>query len=148
MNIPVFSIGEILVFLAAFAVAIIAWGWFRDQYEPAWTGRLPRFTRRWYGTRAHICLKSEAEGLEIPDLYEVIEWGDDSTPVPWLCVRFAPDPEAEASWRPVTDFSAAYVRRFHPVIALELLLKGYPGSPFLYDPLPLGHGAPPAEAAP
>ena len=131
-----------LAAVAFVAVACWAWNWFRDQYEPAWTSRLPRFTRRWYGTGAHVCLKVAAEGLDVPDRYEVLEWGDRFTPVPWLCVRNMEDEDAVALWGPVTDFSALYVRKWHPFLALRLLLTGHPMSPRSHDSLPLGHGAP------
>jgi hypothetical protein len=134
---------QILAFLGVFLVVTLAWSWFRDQYEPVWTGRLPRFTRRWYGLRAHVCFKS---GCEPPDRHEVIEWGDDSTDVPWLCVRNIDlvsyeDGPPEPFWAPLTDFSPYAVRRFHPVWALRSLLEGRPVSPFSYDTLP----APPAS---
>jgi hypothetical protein len=137
-TIPVWAI---LALLAAMALIDAVWSWFRDQYEPRWSGRLPRFTRRWYGTGAHVCLKSAADGLDIPDRYEVVEWGDDSTDIPWLCVRNLEHEEAEASWGPVTEFSDFYVRRFRPFIAARLLFSGHPVSPFSYHPLPQVRGA-------
>jgi hypothetical protein len=112
---------QILALIGVFLVATLAWGWFRDQYEPVWTGRLPRFTRRWYGLRAHVRIRSE-EGHEIPDLFEVVEWGDDSTEVPWLCVRTVGDENAVSFWAPVTGFTPVAVRRLRP--------------PFSYAPLP------------
>jgi hypothetical protein len=138
-------IWQILAFLGVFLVVTSAWSWFRDQYEATWAGRLPRFTRRWYGTRAHVRIRS-GEGHEIPGLFEVLEWGDDSTEVPWLCVRDLEDEDTGAFWRPVTDFCDYSVRQFHPVWALRSLLEGHLVSPFSYHALPYGHGAPEVDA--
>jgi hypothetical protein len=128
-------IWQILVFLAAFGVVVLTWGWFRGQYEVTRTGRLPWFTRRWYGLGAWVCLKSGGRDVTPPDRFEVIEWGDDSTEVPWLCVRNL-DEEGGALWLPVTDFSPFCVRRLHPVMALGSLFVGRPVSPFTHDTLP------------
>jgi hypothetical protein len=101
----------VLSILAAVVIADWAWGRFRDQYEVAWHGRLPRLTRRWYGTGARIRSRDMAR---FPDIYEVLEWGDDSTDVPWLAVRSVTDEDAERVWVPVTAFAAFQVRGVWP----------------------------------
>jgi hypothetical protein len=105
---------QILTFLGAALVTTSAWDWFRDQYEP--TGHFGlRFTRRWYGTGAHVCFRVDAD-LEDPDWFRVIEWGDDSTDVPWVLIGPPDDEEFPPCWCPVTDLAPYAVRRLHPWI--------------------------------
>ena len=130
MNTPV-HLSTILVVIGAVLVATAAWEWFRDQYEPAGRYGL-RFTRRWYGTRAHVCFRSDA-GLEDPAWFRVVEWGDDHTDVPWVVIAAPDDEEFPACWCPVTDLAPYAVRRLHPWIFRYGWLR-IP-MPFLHVPL-------------
>jgi hypothetical protein len=135
-------IWQILAFLGAFLCVTLAWGWFRDKYEVTWAGRLPRFTRRWYSLGAWVRLKSAGRKATHPERFEVLEWGDDSTEVPWLCVLnidfagYAEFGPPHPRWMPAEDFIPFAVRRFRPVMALGSLFAGHPVSPFTHDTLP------------
>lgn len=132
----------IAVLLIAGLTLAGAINWFAGQYEVSWAGRLPRFTRRWYSLGAWVHLKYGGRKVAPPDRFEVLEWGDDSTEVPWLCVRnidfagYADFDPPQARWMPAEDFIPFAVRRFHPVMALGSLLAGRPVSPFTHDTLP------------
>lgn len=121
---------QILAVLGALMVIDGIWSWFRDQYEPVPGARFPRFARRWYATGAHIRNRDMAR---FPDIYEMLEWGDDSTDVPWLVVRPVGDEDAEHRWLPVTLFAAYQVRRFRP--HWRHAGTGHTGL-FIYRPLP------------
>jgi hypothetical protein len=102
--------------LAGDAIAMIQ-EWLKDRYELTWTGterlKRPGIERRWYGTNARV-----RRSLGV---YQVIQWSEESTEVPWLLVQDA-DGEA-ACWAPVTDFAPHEVRRFpfgyRPVVRAE-----------------------------
>ncbi len=134
--------------IAGLALAGIL-NWFTGQYEVAWPGRLPRFTRRWYSRGAHVCLKSGGRNPADPDRFEVLEWGDESTETPWLCVRnidfagYADFDPPQASWVRAEDYAPYAVRRFHPVLAARSLAAGHPAWPFWYETLPLSRSAAP-----
>jgi hypothetical protein len=108
--------------------------WFADQYEISWTRTGPRATRRWYGMRARVFLRDDAkrweqrnqgryvDNEEFP-VFSVLEWLNESTPVPWLLVQRADDGEEgpgdedlEPFWAPVTSFAPCTVRRLRPWI--------------------------------
>lgn len=95
---------QILALLAVAVIVSSAHGWAADQYEFRWSG----FTRRWYGTRAHVCLRAE-EDDDDAERYTVIAWDDEGTDVPWLLVE-AMDDDWTAHWAPVTDFAPYTVR--------------------------------------
>src|ERR1700729_4061928 len=105
MNITIANLGWILV---AWLLAGAVFGAIQDrlsnQYEFKWF----RVTRRWYGTNAHVCLKSGGRCPEKPDRFQVLAWDGEHTEIPWLLVRnidfagymdFGPP---RASWYPVT----------------------------------------------
>ena len=125
-----FHLWQILAALGVMLAVNLAWSWFRDQYEPAWTGRFPRFTRRWYATGAHVRSRDMAR---FPDIYEVLEWGDDSTDVPWLVVQSVEEEDAPREWVPVTAFAAFQVRKLRP--HWRHAVTGHTGL-FIYRPLP------------
>lgn len=90
------------------------------QYEVTRHGRWFRVNRRWYGTRAHVCLRG-AEDDDDPDLYVVLDRDDENTAVPWLkACKLDPDhitrwaEDAEPLWAPVTEFAPYSVRMFRP----------------------------------
>lgn len=122
-----------LVIIASVAAFCAAWDWFRDHYEPAWHGRLPRFTRRWYGTGARVCFKADAD-LADPAWFQVLEWGDDHTDVPWVLLYVPDDEEFPACWCPVTDLAPYALRRLHPWVFRYRWLR-IP-LPFGYMPVP------------
>ena len=126
MSTPI-PIWTVFALLAIALVVNWAWAWFRDQYEITWAGRFPRPARRWYATGAHIRSRDMAR---FPDIYEVLEWGDESTDVPWLCVQALADGDPPREWVPVTAFAAWQVRRFRPHRASGR------GWLFAYRPLP------------
>jgi hypothetical protein len=109
-------IWQILAFLGVFLVITSAWGWFRDQYEPVWTGRLPRFTRRWYGSGARVCFRSDAD-LADPAWFRVAGWIDEGTDVPWVQIAAPGDEDFPSCWCPVTDLAPYAVRSLRPPFA-------------------------------
>jgi hypothetical protein len=93
-----------------------ALGWLADQYTIAGF----RVTRRWYGTRAHVCRRGR-EDDEAPARFIVLCRDTENMPVPWLKVcqldenhitKWAED--ATPFWAPVTDFAPYTVRKFRP----------------------------------
>jgi hypothetical protein len=121
MNITVSQLGWYLV---AFWVAGIVLGWVQDwicdRFEFRVSRRGVRAARRWYGTAAHVCLRSAADDDD-PDRFTVLARRDENTVVPWLLVhRLDPeyltywDEDAEAFWAKVTDFAPYAVRRVRP----------------------------------
>lgn len=106
----------VFILLAASVAASSVWDWLADQYEFRWSG----VTRRWYGTRAHVCLRGH-EDDETPALYVVLERDTENLPVPWLkACLLDPDhitkwaEDAEPFWAAVTDFAPYTVRKFRP----------------------------------
>jgi len=104
------------------AGTVLGWiqDWFGGQY--AITRRGFRFcaARRWYGTRARVCLR-DAGGGRGPDRYVVLCRDDEDTAVPWLKVHKLNaerlrywDEDAEPFWAPVTVFAPCEVRRLRP----------------------------------
>jgi len=107
--------------------------WSDNRYEvtavSSWRFRL---TRRWYSIRSRVRCGDRGE------VYEVRDWSDDGTAVPWLLVaNFNGDPD-DVYWCPVTDCTPSAVRRFRP----RLLVVRYGRIPvpwlflFWYEPAP------------
>lgn len=121
-------------------------GWVTDRYEfIALPCRGFRFTvtRRWYGTHAQVCLRTEADDLEA-DRYVVLQRETGNTAVPWLKVhKLNPEfltywaEDSEAFWGPVTDFAPFAVRRFRPGVTLigRVPVPGLWGYPLLPYPV-------------
>ena len=113
MNITTANLGWIiLTWLVAGYVLGQIQDWFDGQYEVTRHGFRVRVTRRWYGTRAHVCLRAE-EDNDKAERYLVLQWENEGTPVPWLLVE-AMDDYWTAHWAPVTDFAPYTVRRVRP----------------------------------
>jgi len=115
------DLGWFIVGLYA-AGTVIGWiqGWLAGQYEVTRRGWRPAVYRRWYGTRAHLCLRGH-EDDETPVLYVVLERDTENMPVPWLKVcqldeghitKWAED--AAPFWAAVTDFAPYTVHKFRP----------------------------------
>lgn len=97
-------------------------GWVRDWISRRWEIARHRPVRRWYGSAAHVCLRSDAEDDD-PERYAVLDWWDGNPALPWLwVVKLDPqyltywDEDAEAFWAPVTEFAPYAVRRIRPCI--------------------------------
>jgi len=97
--------------------------WLGGQYEITRRGPWFRVTRRWYGPRAHVYLRSAPRrrafrcpetGAEQPERFRVLRWDKESTAVPWLLAQSFDDDGADAFWAPVTDFAPCAVLRFRP----------------------------------
>jgi hypothetical protein len=113
MNITVSQLGWILLgWLLAGIILSSVQAWFTGQYEVTRRGFRPRVTRRWYGVRAHVCLRAD-EDDDDAERYFVVKWDDEGTSVPWLLVE-GMDDDWTARWAPVTDFAPYTVRRLHP----------------------------------
>ena len=126
-------IWQILAFLGVFLVVTSAWGWFRDQYEVAGGRRFGfRLWRRWYGTRAWVILRAEAD-LDEPERYKVLGWDQEDCGTPWVRVMSIDHEDAESFWAPVTDFAPEAVRRLRPWVFRYRWLR-LP-VPFAYVPL-------------
>lgn len=147
-----FQLWQILAAIGAFLVIDWASSWFADQYEVTWARMVPRVTRRWYGMRARVFLRDDArrweqrnQGRYVDDedfpVFAVLEWLNESTPVPWLLVQRADDggekelsdEDLEPFWAPVTDFAPCTVRRLRPWIVRYRWLR----IPVLFSYLPL-----------
>jgi len=113
-------IWQILAFLGAFLAVTSVWDWFRNQYEAIWPGRFPRFTRRWYGTGARVCFRTDAD-LHDRAWFQVTDWIDENTEVPWVLIAPPDDEDFPPCWCPVTDLAPYAVRSLRP--------------PFAYGPL-------------
>jgi hypothetical protein len=132
------------VFLGVIAAASVQ-EWAAGQYEVTRRGRF-RFavTRRWYGARAHVTLRAEAEADD-PELYVVLDWDGEDSSVPSLKVHKL-DPEtltcwdenSEAFWAPMTCFAPYTVLRFRP--HFERFGRVFIPWLTLYLPLPLPAG--------
>ena len=145
MNITINDAGWIIA-----ALLVGAWvlggiqGWFTGQYQVTRRGRAWfRVTRRWYGTRAWVVLRSEINWDE-PERFRVDRWDDENTGGPWLLVQSIDDDGAESFWAPVTDFVPWAVRRLRPWIFRYRWLR-LPVL-FAYETLPSAYGTPRAEA--
>jgi hypothetical protein len=106
----------IAVWLIAGLTLAGAINWFSGQYEVTW--KPLRIARRWYGIRARVILRDEAEQDE-PERFKVLEVDTEDSDIPWLkvgSVDFAADEDAEPFWGPVTDFYPEAVRRLRPWI--------------------------------
>lgn len=114
-----------LILIAAWLLSRIT-AWLSGQYEV--TAASPwrfRLTRRWYGIRAHVLCR------DCGDVYEVRDFSDDSTAVPWLLVSNTDDDTGEdVFWEPVTGFTPYAVRRFRPRLIRY-------GRLFWYETLPV-----------
>ena len=147
MNITTASLGWLIVacLLAGVILGSIQ-DWFTGQYEVTRRGFRFSVTRRWYGTRAWVILRSRKDDDE-PERFRVLEVDDSDLNAPWLkagSVDFADDDAAEPFWAPVTDFYPEAVRRLHPWI-FRYRRMGWPVL-FAYKTLPhpagyLGDGA-------
>ena len=132
MNITVPDLGWItLAFLLAGTVLGWIQDWFTGQYEITRHGFRFTVTRRWYGTNAHVCVRSD-EDNDDADRYTVIRWDAVGTDVPWLLVE-AMDDDWTAHWAPVTDFAPYTVRRIRPHILRSERYRW----PMLFDYRPL-----------
>jgi len=91
------------------AVLVIP-GWFRDRYE---LGHRPlRLRRRWYGTGCHIIVKDfgphpiteDFTTSQHPrtDRYQVLEWENQHTRVPWIKITNIDGIDSGAFWTEVT----------------------------------------------
>lgn len=90
--------------------------WFASQYEIIHLRRFgTRVARRWYGTRAHVSFRSDAD-LDDPAWFQVLEWTDENTDVPWVLIAAPDDEELPPCWCPVTDLAPYSVRRLRPWI--------------------------------
>jgi len=111
----------IVVLIVAAAILSAISEWIRDRWEIT-CGR-PRIARRWYGTHALVRLR-HGYGSAASNVFRVISWADEDSPVPWLLVvlysgtswRLSEEDteEPEPFWRCVTDFAPEAVRRFRP----------------------------------
>lgn len=132
MNITSGQLGWIIL---AFLLAgyVLGWiqCWFDGQYEVTRKGFRVHVTRRWYGTRAHVCLRADEDDAEA-ERYTVIQWQADGTSVPWLLVE-AMDDDWTAHWAPVTDFAPYTVRRLRPHVLRSERYRW----PMLFDYRPL-----------
>ena len=116
MNITVPNLGWItLAFLLAGTVLGWIQDWFTGQYEVTREGFRIRVTRRWYGTRAWVILRSHEDADE-PERYQVAGWDQEDLSVPWVRVMSIDNEDAESFWAPVTDFAPEAVRRLRPWI--------------------------------
>lgn len=114
--------------------------WIRDRWEITCGHRI---TRRWYGTHARVCLRTEAADWG-PARYVVIGWDNEHTGIPWLLVHKA-DPEhpayldedAGAFYASATDFVPDSVRRFRPHLIRCALVGRVVFMPWLVKYLPL-----------
>jgi hypothetical protein len=124
---------QILAFLGMVALITSAWDWFTDQYEVAAGRRIGfRLWRRWYGTRAWVILRAEAD-LDEPQRYQVLGWDQEDCNAPWVHVTSIDDEDAGSFWAPVTDLAPEAVRRLRPWIFRYRWLR-LP-VPFAYVPL-------------
>ena len=114
MNTATLPWGIIVCVAAAFIAASVQ-EWFTGQYEVTREGFRIRVTRRWYGTRALVCLRAD-EDDDKAGRYFVVKWDGKGTDVPWLLVE-AMDDYWTAHWAPVTDFAPCTVRRLRPHLA-------------------------------
>jgi hypothetical protein len=132
MSIPIPLWLALAIFFAALALSSVQ-TWFGDQYEVTRGARFRlRVTRRWYGTRAHVCLRS-AEDDDGALRFAVLDWNDESTPVPWLLVANIDDEDDGPYWAPVSDFAPYTVRRLRP----HILRTEHYRFPQLFDYRPL-----------
>jgi len=132
MNITTVNLGWIILgwLLAGTACSGIG-GWLAGQYKVTRQGRRLCVTRRWYGARAHVCLRGEADGAQ---RYSVTRWYGEGTALPWLLVQNIDDEdEPDAFWAPVTDFAPYSVRRLRP----HILRTGHYRFPQVFDYRPL-----------
>jgi len=105
----------IIAFIAAAFIAASVQEWFTGQYEVTREGFRIRVTRRWYGTRAWVILRSHEDADE-PERYQVAGWDQEDLSVPWVRVMSIDNEDAEPFWAPVTDFAPEAVRRLRPWI--------------------------------
>ena len=140
MNITRTNLGWVI--LAAFAVSFVLASvqeWFAGQYEVTRCGFRFTVTRRWYGPRAWVILRSDKDDDE-PERFRVLEVDDEDLNHPWLkvgSVDFDEDEDAEPFWGPVTDFYPEAVRRLRPWIFRYRRLR-VPVL-FAYKTLPAGY---------
>ena len=133
MNITTANLGWIIL---AWLVAGYVLGniqcWFDGQYEVTRHGFRVRGTRRWYGTRAHVCLRAEEDNDEA-ERWLVLGWDQEDCEVPWIRVINIDDEDARSRWAPVTDFAPYAVRRLRPWVFRYRRLA----IPFLFSYWPL-----------
>lgn len=104
------------VCIAAAFAAVSVQGWFTGQYEVTRHGFRFTVTRRWYGIRAWVILRSHRDDDE-PERFRVLRVDGEDLEAPWLkvgSVDFAEDEAAEPFWAAVTDFYPEAVRRLRP----------------------------------
>jgi hypothetical protein len=117
MNTTALPWGIIISLAIAWIFASVS-EWFTGQYEVTRKGFRVHVTRRWYGTRAWVILRSRKDDDE-PERFRVLEVDAEDSDTPWLkvgSVDFADDEDAEPFWAPVTDFYPEAVRRLRPWI--------------------------------
>ena len=114
MNNATLAWGIITCIAAAFIAASVQ-EWFTGQYEVTRHGFRLSVTRRWYGTRAWVVLRVQADEDE-PDRYQVLGWDQENTLTPWVRVMNIDNEDAGSFWAPVTDFAPEAVRRLRPWI--------------------------------
>jgi hypothetical protein len=118
MNSTTLPWGIITCIVAAFVAASVQ-EWFTGQYEVTRKGFRVHVARRWYGTRAWVVLRADADagaGEDEPDRYQVLGWDQEDTSAPWVRVMNIDNEDAESFWAPVTDFAPEAVRRLRPWI--------------------------------
>jgi hypothetical protein len=136
----------IAAWLVAGLILSALMNWFTDQYEVAAGRRIGfRLWRRWYGTRAWVILRAEADEDE-PERYRVLGWDQEDCDAPWVRVMSIDNEDAGSFWAPVTDFAPEAVRRLRPWILRYRWLR-LPVL-FAYVPLPQPAGYAEADALP
>ena len=89
--------------------------WFTGQYEVTRRGLRFSVTRRWYGVRAWVVLRADADADE-PDRYQVLAWDRDHGGPLWIRVMNIDNEDSDSFWAPVADFAPEAVRRLRPWI--------------------------------
>ena len=98
MNTTALPWGIIVCVAAAFIAASVQ-EWFTGQYEVTRRGLRVRVSRRWYGTRAWVVLRVQADEDE-PDRYQVLGWDQENTLTPWVRVMNIDNEDAGSFWAP------------------------------------------------
>lgn len=115
MNVQV-PLWQAWIVVVAFFAFIWTTEWFSRQYKIHRRGRFWfRIIRRWYGEHAHVCFRVDEE-LDDPMWYQVLDWTDDYTEIPWVLIYRPDDDQLPAIWCPLSDLAPYTVRVLRPWI--------------------------------